>query len=667
MDKSKYLRLFLDEAKDNIHSYVNELLACEKLGSGDDDHARRTEALDAVFRAAHSIKGMAASMGFDAMAQLAHYLEELADFGRRGETLLVEDYEVLIEGGDVLEDMLHSVADTGVDGGPVALQAEVEKRVRERSNAGDSDADDSPQGETESPSVSPNTSLTTSSGASDAPSGAVVLKMQLDKDGALPAVRGFMAHRVLSGQEGFLSSAPDAAGIKNGQMDDFGVFFHFAKGTDAAPLIGLCLQQQGVLSAELVEETSLTAVVQVPEDKRGETSNGSVELDRSVRVRTRMLDDLIDDVGELLLTRSRLRVLANRLEASELHDLVDEMERLTRDLHDRVMGARMTPLTFIAETFPRVVRDLSRQLRKKVHFEMKGTDIELDRAILDELSTPLLHMLRNAMDHAHEGKEKREEAQKDEAMKLSLVASRNRDRVLVELIEDGAGIDIDGVRSRAIDRGLITAKEASELSDRETFALICIPGFSTAAAVTKTSGRGVGMDVVKATLERVGGSLHIDSTLGHGTRFTLDLPLTVAIIRVLVVEAAGQNARSVFAIPVGRVEHAVDINEERLRYSRGKAHLLLRDYLVPLFDLNAELGFTENEDEGFTGTAIIVGVDEHQTAYRVSAVIGQEEVVAKPLGAPLSHLPFLTGATLLADGRSAYILEPTKLHDGAIT
>jgi two-component system chemotaxis sensor kinase CheA len=375
-----------------------------------------------------------------------------------------------------------------------------------------------------------------------------------------------------------------------------------------------------------------------------------------------LLDDLIDSVGEVLLARSRLRVLAARLEEPELNDLVDEVDRLTRELHTGVVAARMTPLSFMAERLPRVVRDLARQQQKTIDFTMSGMDIELDRAILDELQAPLIHMLRNAVDHGHEGNEARLARGRPALMKLGLRAVRDRDRVLLELQDDGKGMDPARVKQKAIEKGLIDKARADVLSPEQALELVCLPGFSTADQVTETSGRGVGMDVVKATLDKLGGALRLASAAGQGTTLTLELPLTVAIIQVLVVDVGATGDG--YVIPVARVERALAVEEAAVSLASGRSFLRVGDRLLPLFDLAALLGLREAR-EMVTGTAILVAAGPALVAFRVDRIVGQEEVVAKPLGAPLSALSYVAGGAILADGRAAFLLEPQRLLDDA--
>lgn len=661
MDRDKYRRLFVDEARENLSQYAKHLVEFEKQESAEGEGAekRRAEALDACFRAAHSLKGMAASMGYDAFAELAHTLEDLADKGRQGRRLGAEAVDLLLEGGDRLEAMVELVAagrEDALDGGDLA------ERVRALLLGSSEEAPSvaGPAAEESPPPPEPRSSSAASAAASAPWSGGLVVSVRFAEDTPLPQVRAFMLHRALSDLAGYLETVPSPEELKRELPSDRTVRFSFAPSSDGEAIKARALEEQGV------EEVVVSRAGAQPEKRDAapepESARG-VDEDRTLRVRTALLDELIDSVGELLLTRSRLRALASRWEAPELDDLVDEVERLTRELHDRVVAARMTPLTFVTDRLPRVVRDLSRQTQKKVELEVDVGEIELDRAILDELFTPLLHMVRNAVDHGHEGAERRAAQGKPEAMHLCLTASRDRDRVVLELSDDGGGIDTEAVRSRAIERKLLEPEEARELPDASVVELVCAPGFSTAEAVTETSGRGVGMDVVKATLERLGGTLRIHSQQGRGTTFVLALPLTVAIIRVLVVETGDAEDRSAFAIPIARVEKALDLNQGHITHTHGRAHLVLDDDLFPLYDLGEQLGFPA--ETSARGTAILVERGEDTVAFRVAAVAGQEEVVIKPLGRPLSSLGWLAGATLLADGRVAYILEPNSLVPGS--
>lgn len=671
IDREKYRRLFIDEARESLRTFNNELVSLEKLAGKPEAAARAREVMDAAFRTAHSLKGMGAAMGYTRFAELAHRLEDLADIARQGGAIGSDGFDLLMEGTDVLEDMVERVAGGNEDPADSAdlttrVGAAVTKLRGTSEPVSTLRIPDAPPSATAPPTKLPSPSAL---GRAHGSGAMLVVKVRIAENASLPQVRAFVVHKALSVLSGWIATDPPPDSLRTRELPGRTLTLRFdPELADVESIGAIARGQQGVAEVSVardegaphVDDAVAAGGTAASGDRVAGTAGGG-EDDRTVRVRTALLDEFIDSVGELLLARSRMRALASRVDLPELADLVDEVERLTRDLHGRVVAARMTPLGFMADRFPRVMRDLARQSKKTVDFQMTGTEIELDRAILDELSAPFLHMLRNAVDHAHEGDGLRSAAGKPAAMKLVLRAHRERDTVLLELEDDGAGIDPARVKKRAVERGLIDVNAAEALTEEQALELICLPGFSTAEQVSHTSGRGVGMDVVRATLERLGGSLKLSSRPGHGTKVVLKLPLTVAIIRVLVVEAGQPDGeKDAYAIPVTRVEQAIDLEASGVSVASGRTYMKHGADLVPLFDLSRELGY-RNAAPIKGGTVILVGRGADVAALRVEAILGQEEVVAKPLGAPLSSFGYLAGATLLADGRAAFILEPLRL------
>jgi two-component system, chemotaxis family, sensor kinase CheA len=670
IDREKYRRMFIEEARESLRSFNNDLVSLEKLladpatSSSPEVVARAREVMDAAFRTAHSLKGMGAAMGYVRFAELAHRLEDLADLARQGLAIGPEGFDLLLEGSDALEEMVEKVAEGHEDPDAGDLPGRVHGAVELWKGRAGAEAPPSPAPPSAAAAPPPAGGAPASRGPR-APQ--LVVKVKIADDASLPQVRAFVVHKALSALPGWKETEPPPESLRTRELPGRLLTVRFDAAEADAEVIGRVARDQQAVADVTIQREEPAALEEPAPPSQPERPS---EDDRTVRVRTALLDEFIDSVGELLLARSRMRALAGRLDLPELADLVDEVERLTRDLHGRVVAARMTPLGFLAERFPRVVRDLARNDKKSIDFSMHGTEIELDRAILDELQAPFLHMIRNAVDHGHEGDEVRRASGKPAAMRLALRASRERDTVLLELEDDGRGMDPARLRQRAVERGLLSAEAAAALTDAQALELICLPGFSTAEQVSHTSGRGVGMDVVKATLERLGGTLRLSSTPGQGSRVVLQLPLTVAIIQVLVVEAGdpgagagpggGGGGRDAYAIPVARVEQAVDLDPAAVSVAHGRAWMKRGADLVPLFDLSRELGYAVSGlPRG--GTVILVGRGASAAALRVDAILGQEEVVAKPLGAPLSSFGYLSGATLLADGRAAFILEPLRL------
>jgi two-component system chemotaxis sensor kinase CheA len=378
-------------------------------------------------------------------------------------------------------------------------------------------------------------------------------------------------------------------------------------------------------------------------------------------VRTELLDYFLDAVGELILATARLREVGKAMPEAHrppLDEGVDRLHAIVKDLHDKVMTVRMTPLSVVTERLPRAARDVARKLGKQVEVEIVGAEIEIDRAILEELGDPLVHVLRNAVDHGIEAPHLRQLAGKPAAGKVTVRARRERDRVLVEIADDGKGMDPAKLRAAAVARGLLGAEEAAALPDREALQLACHPGISTAEAVTDVSGRGVGLDVVKRTVEGLAGTLDIDSVPGAGTRFTFRLPLTVAVQPVLLVRVGEE----VLGLPISKVHGAAQVDLDALDHSRGQPVLRWGDDLVPVHPLSRLLGFPDGAAGGGEDRAVVVaeGVDG-RIGLAVDALLGQQEAVLKPLGPPLEAVPGLSAVTVLGNGRPVFILDVARL------
>jgi two-component system chemotaxis sensor kinase CheA len=377
-----------------------------------------------------------------------------------------------------------------------------------------------------------------------------------------------------------------------------------------------------------------------------------------VRVRTEILDGFVDAVGELLLATARIREVGRALppvHRPPLEEGVDRLHAIVKDLHDKVMAVRMTPLATVTERLPRAARDVARRLGRQVEVEIRGAEIELDRAILEELADPLVHVLRNAVDHGIEPPHLRLLAGKPATGRITVTARRDRDRVILELADDGKGMDAARLREVAVTRGSLTADEAAALTDREALLLACLPGVSTAEQVTDVSGRGVGLDAVKRTVEAVGGTLEIDSVAGAGSRIVLRLPLTVAVQPVLLVGVGDE----VLGLPIAKVHGAAQVSFAALDRSRGGPILPYDGELVPVHDLALLLGFAA---AGRDERAIVVAEgSDGRIGLAVDALLGQQEAVLRPLLAPLASVPGLSAVTVLGNGRPVFILDVPRL------
>ncbi|WAM25744.1 chemotaxis protein CheW [Myxococcus sp. NMCA1] len=475
----------------------------------------------------------------------------------------------------------------------------------------------------------------------------------------VPGVRAFLVHKRLTNLGTLVDLRPALEELKAGRIPDGNIQLELETPAGEA---GIHAALKNVAEVEVISVKPAVAapvvqptLVPVPDGARAPADTAS----RTVRVRTELLDYFLDTVGELMLATARLREVGKVLPENTrpaLEEGVYRLHTLVKDLHDKVMTARMTPLSLITDRLPRAARDIARRKEREVDLVITGAEIELDRAILEELSDPLLHLLRNCIDHGLEAPEERAAAKKGPRGRVLVAVKRARDRVIIELEDDGRGMDPAKLKNAAVSRGLLSAEAAARMTDREAFMLSCLPGVSTAKDITDISGRGVGMDAVKRVVENVGGTLEIDSERGRGTRFTLRLPLTVAVVHLLLVEVGEE----VFGLPIAKVVGATEADGESLSRSRETALLPHGNSLLPVHSLDALVGVPAPRRLG-TRPFVVMDGDSGRVALAVDRLLGQEEVVLKPLSRPLDLLPGLSGVTILGSGRPVFILDVPRL------
>ena len=485
----------------------------------------------------------------------------------------------------------------------------------------------------------------------------LLVKVRISPQCQTPGVRGFLVYKRLSTLGQVFDLKPPLEEVKAGKLVD-GVISLELETADGEPKVSqtlktiadvevLAVRAVGAQPAPVPEADSVRVVGQEPA--------------RTVRVRTELLDQFLDAAGELLLATAQVREVGKSLPAGvrpPLDESVDRLHALVRELHDKVMKARMTPLSVVTDRLPRASRDIARRRNRDVELKMSGTEIELDRAIVDELADPLLHLLRNAIDHGLETPEERVKAGKPPRGIVALTVRRNNDRVVVEIEDDGRGMNGNKLRAAAVERGLFTAEEAARLTPQAALMLCCLPGVSTAGDVTDISGRGVGMDAVKRVVESAGGTLEIESTLGHGTRIKMHLPLTVAVVNLLLVGVGPE----ILGLPIAKVLGVVEERPSKLSFSQQNPLLAFGTAMVPVHALAGLLelpaGTSVNDASRFF---VVVDADEGRVALEVDRLLGQEEVVLKALARPLDQVPGLAGVTILGNGRPVFILDVTRL------
>ncbi|HLB05773.1 MAG TPA: chemotaxis protein CheA, partial [Thermodesulfobacteriota bacterium] len=381
------------------------------------------------------------------------------------------------------------------------------------------------------------------------------------------------------------------------------------------------------------------------------------ELPKVVKVNTSLLDYFVGAIGELIINKSRLHQVSKGIPSKELKDGLNQLDRLVRDLQTQVMSVRMMPIESVTEKFPRVVRDLARKEGKEVNLDIEGQDIELDRSIIEGLGNPLIHLIRNCVDHGIELPDERRALGKALPARISIRASREKDQVSIEVSDDGRGMDPERLKDAAIKKGVITHEEAAEMDNNEALFLTCLPGLSTAKEVSDVSGRGVGMDAVKSAVESMGGGIDIDSRLGEGSTITLKLPLTVAIIQSLLVELAPE----IFAIPINRVLRTLEVEREDVKMSQKQKLIDFNGYLIPLLSLRKILGLPSLPAQERFIPVVVTEVRGRVVGLVVDKFLGQQETFIKPLGRPLNKIAGLSGTTVLGNGRTIFLLDMGNL------
>ncbi len=629
MDVRQYADLFLSESRDHLTAYNHLLLEWEK------DPAAR-ESVGGIFRAVHTIKGMAATMGYAAVAELAHRIENLLDGLRKGDREAAPQVlDLLLRAGDALERGIADAVEGKDTAAPAKLIGELDVAAGARG-----------QGAATRVSVA---ELPTNTG--EFPTHDALPKLQgagrlvriaLRTESSLKGARAMIALRKAA-ELGQVSAVAPAAAAMEAETFDGRFSFRLDSESDAARIEQVLRGAGDVESVEVQsEEPELPAQV---EAARG----------RHVRVDLQRLDALMNEIGELAIARGRLATLTSQRDDPALDDVTLAIGRLTQSLQAEIVAARMTPVWQVFDRFPRMVRDLARQMEKQVDFRVEGKEIELDRAILDEIGEPLVHLLRNALDHGIEPPAERLAKWKPAAGRLVLSALRERSSVAIRVTDDGRGVNRARVLAKGKEQGLVPA-EATSLPDEDLFRLLMRAGFSTASQVTDVSGRGVGIDVVATVARALGGSLEIRSEDGKGTTFTLRLPVTLAIMRALLARAGDE----MYAMPLTHVAETLDPKPSDIQTVQGKEAILLRGKLLPLVRLGEVVGRPATQTASRV-PVIVIELGERRTGVVVDALVGQQEIVVKSFEAPKGMLPVFSGATILGDGKPALILDAAGL------
>ena len=605
MELNRYLDLYLSESHDHLRLLNKSLLALE-----DNDAARG--AIEEAFRAAHTLKGMSSTMGFTSVSDMAHGLENLLDQIRKGTRKAdAATIDELLAAADTLEQAINAAA----SGGPApAVQAAAA-----------------------APTVGAGTRLQVDA--------EYYARITLQEEEPMKLARALILTRSATTQGLAERSEPAQFG------DDFDGEFALILNPDAAEAAVKKLLESAseIAHFEIVRATSEVAAPAAPQAPTAPIFGSKTNF---VRVDQRRLDEVADSLGEIAILQGRLDQLVSG-DHTQLGDMVTRMTRLISELQHSVLAMRMVPVADVFDRFPRMVRDAARALGKDVEFKIEGNDIEIDRAILEEVADPLVHLLRNAVDHGIETPAERARAKKAEKATLVLRAWRDRSSVRVQVQDDGRGVNAKKVIAKARAQGM-PVPETSDVGNDDLLRILCAPGFSTADEVTDVSGRGVGMDAVASKIRALGGAIDMQTQVGRGTTFTLRLPLTLAIAQALRVRVGGED----YAIPLTHVAEAVELDACEIDRHRGKEVLRVRDEVLPLVRLRSVMRSTT---AGAESAAVIAELGDRRTALAVDELVGREQILVKQFDNAVGTLPIFSGVTLLADGRPALVLDPISV------
>ncbi|SMG29663.1 chemotaxis protein CheA [Dethiosulfovibrio salsuginis] len=670
-DMSQYLGAYLDEATDNLQQLNDLILAVEQ-------NRQNRETVDEIFRTAHTLKGMSATMGFHHMAELTHALEDRFSKVRSGEVDLTDDdLDHLFQSLDLMQTMVDAIRDGGTDQDTDISKLVSQLREEEAAVAPVENKTEGLSPEELSPQEREWIQEASKMGMM-----VVEITVNLDKECLLKAARAYMVVSRLEEIGEIIKSDPP---VEDLEKDAFDYSFRIYLGTkddiesvqnavmgvsevvgvDVTPLEFSFAGYEEELNEEEQEATPQPSVSAVPqkaspqEDSKAPAAKAKPKKgSQTVRVDIGRLDSLMNLVGELVIGKARIERLVMESKLREFDEPLSQLGRISGDIQELVTKLRMVPVSFIFDRFPRLIRDISKTLGKDVELVIEGQETELDRTVIDEIGDPMVHLIRNSVDHGIETPEVRKAAGKPSKGTIKIAAYQEGSSVIIEVSDDGKGIDPVAVGKKAIERGLVTKEALAEMSDDEIIQYVFLPGFSMAKEVTDLSGRGVGMDAVKRKVESLGGQFEARSKVGEGTNVYIRLPLTLAIVLALLVKVGEET----YAIPLENVDETILVRKEDLKRMHGKPVTLLRGEVLSLGDLAATLDTPQDDEERHEYPVVVVRVGRNKIGFIVDALVGQQEIVIKSLGRILSKIKGIAGATILGDGNVALILDVGSLH-----
>ena len=699
MDTSQYLEIFLDESNEHLQSLSDQLMILEK-------EPENSDTINEIFRAAHSLKGMAGTMGYKRMQNLTHDMENVFSEVRNGNMKVTSDLvDVLYQCLDALEAYVNNIQETqdeGTDDNEPIIKA-LNAFIAQENNT-EAPKEEKTQPAEESKEETDNGEVVLADFEKHAVNEALaknmhayVIKVTVDENCILKAARAFLVFKNLEDHCDVIKSQPSVQDIEDEKFDfDFSIVVVTEESFDS--IIGHIKSVSEIKDAQGKEITTpypietpieelkqeAQAAKETQEAKADNNNNNKLAENKpaagknkpaarstkpgkpvghTVRVDIEKLDVLMNLVSELIIAKNGL-VSASASEEGEnntinqsFNEQIEYLERVTTNLHESVMKVRMMPIEGVISKFPRMIRDLNKKLNKKMELYITGEETELDRTVLDEIGDPIMHLLRNSADHGLESAEVRAERGKPEVGSIYLNAFQEGNNVVIEVADDGNGIDVEKVKSKAVEKGTLTQEQADALTEKEAIDLLFKPSFSTSDKITDVSGRGVGLDVVKSKIEALGGDVEVKTKYGEGSTFSIRLPLTLAIIQALMVKLGDEK----YAISLGSIETIEDVPVSDIKYVHAKEVINLRGNVIPLIRLRNVLDVPGEAQEQDTITVVIVSKGDKQAGLVVDSLIGQMEIVIKSLGKYININKMISGATILGDGSVALIIDANTL------
>ncbi len=658
----QYLGVFIDESKEYIQTLNDSLLKLEK-------NYQDSEAINETFRALHTLKGMSGTMGFETMSKLCHKMEQLLDRIRSKKVILDSKMlDRLFVGVDVLEKMINSISKNGTDQLQELDVAEFAQSFEVLSSGTETETEtkEVPAEQSTQAQVSKDISESVEKVIAQAAKegyNAYQLTITLAEGTQFKAVRMYMVFKAIEDHGGqILSSKPSVEDIEQEKFDrDVQLIIVIKEEKEALRNMLMSISEiekvtiQDISHEKPIESETVQIDTKQQQIKTQPTKE-RIRLTQTVRVDIDKLDNLMNLMGELVISRSRIADTLRKYSIKEVDESLSQLNRISLDLQNVVMKIRMVPISFVFNRFPRMVRDLAKQLNKEINFIVEGEDTELDRTFVEDIGEPLLHMLRNAIDHGLESKEERLAKGKPPVGTVVLSARHEGNNVVIEVKDDGRGIDRSAVIKKAVEKGLITEAQAESLPDEKIYEFLFMPGFSTKTETTELSGRGVGLDVVKNVVESLNGTVSIESVKNKGTTVTVRLPLTLAIIQALLVKVND----FVYAIPIANIDSTLSITKDQIQRIQDKQVSVIRGEIIPIVKLWDILELPHQSEDTIYNT-VIVRVGNRKYGLAVDTLIGQEDIVIKSLGKIFSDVRIFSGGAILGDGSIALILDVANI------